>query len=622
MAKVNLKFLTKLSKKGKIVLIAILAVVIATGSILAYFLTRPVNDSISQYSKIYKNYQSLQGFKQAEKILHLKDGIRVDRYDAESGLFILKKTIVTTEAEDEDDEDETMDFYGFANREKMLVNPAEHLYVGVLGVKQNYALMVKTTLQDDEYAYKVGLIRFDANGVHEYGFAHDYKEYLITASFQGDYLAYFAGQGYVNPDTATYTVFYDYKSTASLREAFRVKSSPTTVFFLYENWLVASDLNKTYFYDIHKIDPNGYLVLQDTYFPFEDETRYPEVNVSFSINYLGNNWFVRKAIYLQNEPFQGYLYTMSGEKPTDVLYVAQKNDRYNTVSKKSLKSDILLVDKVANKYSNDIFEPLAIAQNLFDFSQMVGGSPHNIYSDPVFAPSKFINDGYTIVYNYFFPEPTDRPETSFLILDPNANIIKQEQLYLPPLFVDGIGIENPSINYPNLIGNAQAHYLDGSKKILKEYAEGQYTYEATFAHNNMLTVYQYKIIGTTVSPRAGAIDLVRRVQSVPFVYDTLSMFVDGWAIGSILEDGNRLQYYRISKDGDREPISGIDSVKHGVYIGTSMTRKALYAYDGTELIPNHCSDIIVYELFLSGSQLLESIVVTEQGEDCVVYILS
>ena len=621
MAKVNLKFLNKLSKKGKIVLAAILVVAIAGGATLAYFLTRPKDNSSLQYSQIYKNYQSLQSFKHAEEILRLKNGIRVDSYDAESEIFILKKTIVTSEAEDEDEEDETMELYGFANKEKMLVNPAEHFYLGVLGIKSNYAIVMKGVLQAEELQYKIGLIRFDKHGVYEYGFVHDYRELLITVSFQGDYISFFAGQEYSNPDTASYAVFYDYKSTSGLSEVFRVASSAFTVFDLTDNWLVAADLNKTYFYDIHKIDANGYLIRQDTYFPFEDEIKYPPANVSFTINYLGNNWFLRKAIYYEKEPFDTYYYVMPGENK-ETLYVVQKNDRYNAATKKTLKSDILLADNVANKYSNDVFSGLAAMANLLDISQTIGLSSYIIYSEPAFPPSGFVNDGYTIVYNYFFPEPTDVPETSFLILDPNANIVRQELLYLPPLFVDGIGVENASVNYPNLIGNAQVHYLDGSKKVLKEYAEGQYTYEATFANDNMLTVYQYKIIGSSVQPKAGAVNLDKGVQSIPFIYDTLSMFVGGYAIGSILDTDSNLQYYRISKDGVQEPITGVYSVKHGVYITTSATRKALYSNDGTELIPNWCNDIIVYEFFLSDNQLLESIVVTEQADDCVVYILS
>jgi hypothetical protein len=280
-------------------------------------------------------------------------------------------------------------------------------------------------------------------------------------------------------------------------------------------------------------------------------------------------------------------------------------------------SDILLVDKVANSYSHDIFSALAAGANFSEISQ----GPYIIYSEPAFPPSGFIKEGYSIVYNYFFPDYSDKPESSYLILDSNANIIRQERMYLPPLFVDGIGVENASINYPNLIGDAQAHYLTGEKKVLKEYVEGKNTYESTFVNDGMMVVYEYKITGTTAHPKAGAFNMSTMQQAIPFMYDNLSMFAGGYAIGAVLDLNSNLQYYRVSKDGEREPISHVYSVKHGVYVTYSSTRKALWSYDGAELIPNRCDDIFIYEIFLSDDKLLESIVVTQEGNDTVIYRL-
>lgn len=611
------KSIKKLSKTAKIVISLALVLVIAGGATLIYFLTKKDPNIKHTYDKIYQNYTSITGFSRAEEKLRLKGGIKITSYDMASGIFVIEKTIVIDKEKDEDEEGNTIVLYGFANYEKVIAEPEEHRYLGVLAVKDNYAIVASGNYEEEKVVHRVGLVRFDNNNVYEYGFYHEYKEYLPMVSFQGDYIAMFAGQYYTNPESASYTVFYDYKSSDSLLEVFKVEATPNYIYDLMDNHLVAADLNKVYFYDIHKINASGYLIKQDTYYPFADEEKYTPSYVSFSINYLGNNWFLRKAIFYQEQPFLGYKYIMQGDSASEVLYVEQKNDRYNAAINQAYTSEILLVDKVANKYSDDVFAGLAVGANLIDIIQGL----NIMYSEPAFPPSSFVKDGYSIIYNYFFPDYSDLPETSYVIVDKNGDIVRQEDMYMPPLFVDGIGVQNPSINYPNLLGDALVHYFNGEKKVLKEYSSDEYTYESTFVHDGMMVVYQYKFSGGTPQPMAGAFDMQKGEQSIPFMYDNLSMFVGGYAIGAVADLSANLQYYRVSKDGVRTPITHIYSVKHGVYITASSGRKALYSFDGTQLIPNRCDDIYVYEMFLHNNKLLESIAITEEGDDTVIYTL-
>ena len=593
-----------MSKPIKITLIAVLVLVLSASGVIIYFNYKEKDVELSEYEKIYKNYSSSTGYSEAEELLRVGDGIKIVRYSIEGKAFVTEQTI--------DFEGTKITRYGLAGLDGAYVEPR---YTGVLELRENYAIVVKPVIVLGKTEYRVGLIRFDENGVHEFEFNHTHHDQLMTVSFQGDYIAMFAGKDNINPTTATFTAFYDYKSADVLLEVFRVQAESTFRYHLVENHLIVIDLNKMHFLNTNIINSEGYLEIQDTFMPFPEDQYIPNY-VSFSVHYLGNDWFLRKAIYYQNEPYQGFQYIIPGQTELDTRFIKHANDRFNARTKNSYQSSILFADSVANKYSDLAFSTLALQANL----EEIVLSDYILYADPVVPSSRLTNSEYSVVYNYFFPE-TNIPAVSYIILDDRANLIRQENMFMPTLFIDGIGVENNSPNFMNLIGDAKYHTLDGEVVIYGEHKKNIYSYENTFAHNGMIVTYRYDTSSSDVISKVGAYDVNKKALGVPYIYDFLSHFFNGYAIGGIIDSSNKLTHYRVEKDGKSEEISNVYSVKHGVYITKVNHKYGLYANDGTQLIDSKCDDILLYQLFLTDNALITSIIITIEGDDSVIYLL-
>jgi hypothetical protein len=560
------------------------------------------NKKDKYYEKYFNNFTSQQPLTKAVSKINLNEGVSVYSYDSVSDVFVTKKSAHNQYAKGE--EDSVLTLYGFATLDLELVSPA---YSNVISIKGDYAIVTKPYLnkENDTLIDIIGVVKFRGESA---GDKTDFTNTLSTynASFRqyffvGDYIAVPGIKAAPTPST-NYTTFYQYKTKDKLLEAFKVGCDYTYSMVIYDNILVAIGKGAVYFFSPNNILQNGFLQINDydyfKAFPEDTENLYTD-NISINVSYIGNGWFVRSSRLESETIFQGYNLTYNaydaGTQQGKIMYALVRTDLFNFNTKTSFDNDWLLVDSVANKYSEDVYAYTSDALN----NLAVASDSRYEYSVPVLNPAKFIKDGYSIAYFYYTPyvDKGDYTyEISFCIIDSSANIVRIENALMPLAFIDGIGIQNVDPTYQSLFGSLQYISLDNKKVDLKEITESANTYETYYAHNGIVIGTEMNFADNTAL--FGAVDAKSKKAILPFVYVELTPFYGKYAIG-LRSFENTKAYFKLDDDGNETLLSDVVNIKQGIYV---------YKYGGKLGVKNYAGDILmdatydrleVYDVFTS-----------------------
>lgn len=580
----------------------------------------------AKYQEYFNDFSSVGAFSAATQTLSLPQNVSIFSYDSKNDVYVTRTEVLNQYGSLQD---ETMFLLGFASVNEVYCTPK---YTGVLKIKGDYAIVTKPALGKDSennsiLVHNVGVIKFRNTGTGNTkdltDFSVEHNESYDQFSFVGDYIAC---PGTKNAPYAalTFSTFYDY-SQGVLLEKFKVKCGGKYTFTLNDGILAAVASNHAYFYEISSLQLNGYLEIneKDFYYAFPEDTQEEYIDkISISIFYLGNGWFSRTAKIQDETAFTGYNMilqdydTYSGE--TTTYYANVRCDFYNVKTKTTTQREWLFVEGVANKYNSDYF--IELCNYLQNLSPYDNNSGRYSYSLPYLNPAMSIKDDYSIVYYYYLPyidRGSYQAEISFCLLDRQANIIRIEDLLMPPVYIDGAAVQTSDPIYQNYFGSCSVYDKNFKERVLEPVATDAYTY-ITYAINSGGVVANQINIQTEQS-FYGALSLDGR-RLLPFIYEELSLYYGDYCIGT-KKSGSAYITSRIDKSGTETLLSDVVNVRQGVYVFSKNDKLGLKNYEGKILIEANYDNLDVVETIMENGKFLTSRVVASDGDNTTLFIL-
>lgn len=579
------------------------------------------------YDKYFNDFISMQPYTKAVSKINLDSGVSVFSYDSAFDVFVTKQSVYNQYS---DNENKTLTLYGLCSLNQQYVNP---IYTSVLAINGDYAIVTKPYTyyeQEENKTYLIdiiGVIRYRGENAGDrtdftnlncyYNMAYD------QFTFVGDYIAVPGSAAYPSA-SVNFTTFYEYKAKDKLLEVFRINKGYDYAFDMYDDIIISQGYGSAFFYNKNNIMQNGFLDIgeYDTYkaFPEDINDEYTDF-ISIQINYLGNGWFVRTSRLESETEFYGYNIIFNtydaGTKQSKTIYARVRTDLYNFNSKNTVDNDWLLVDTVANKYSQKAYAQTADALN----NLAVIENERYTYYLPVLNPACFIKDGYSIVYFYYLPyldKGSFAYEISFCLIDQNANIIRLENILMPPVFIDGIGIQNVDPTYESIYGNF-LYLTKNNKKIdLCKITDGQNTFETVYVHNKIVIGTEYKFSDLTIY--YGAFDADTKKQVLPFIYKELAPFYGDYSIGvRTYEKKDRV--FRIDKNGKETLLNDVVNIRQGTYVYENAGKLGVKNYEGSILVEAKYDKLEVYDVFNCGNSLQKSFVMATSGAHTYIMTL-
>lgn len=627
----------------------IMALIFSAIISVVYFI--PWNKSADNlpFINYFNSYPSAQVFNEVKLTQQLPEGVRVASYDTRYDVFITCQNLFDGYNEYLKDfySDEQLSsgetyLFGFASKDKVLIPPT---YLNVVAISGDYAIVVKphfpsVNSEFKDMETKIGIVKFRGeNPGDRTDFKSDY--YGITESLLSISQMQFVGDRYIaiindkdNMDFTKKTVtFYDYKTSHKLLEVFKVRADFTYRFMLADNNLVAMTRNKAEFYRMNQIDEEGYLIINDTYKPFPEDSDDTLIDYMTTIvSYLGNNWFLR----------QGYIQANKEEfSPSDIsfiegkfilidnidsytgnrkeYYLLMRSDRYNSGSKVSLTDSKLVPDMVANKYNEGSTRDIA---DYINNSLEKGVDNKFAYYPPSMPVGALPKDGMSIVYYYMFPyaNQPERYVISFCMMDSNANIYHPKQnIFMPLLIIDDVAIQISDPDFEIAYGNAQIIDHKNNINVFKEYSYGEYGYINIAYNNGILIVAEYNLKEGSTEMFYGAFNREGK-QITHFKYLELSLFYGDYAIG-MNKVNDEFRYYRIDKNGNETRLNDVLAIRNGVYVTISDSKVGLKNYQGKVLLNNEYETIDVLETFLVDGKFQKTVVTALKDNVTYIYTL-
>lgn len=595
------------------------------------------------FDNYFNQFPSATIYTKATKTLELTNGTNVASYDMRNDVFVTCKDLIEEyyqylkdlDLQDEDNENQKAYLFGFASSTEELVPPT---YLTVVEIEDDYAIVVKPYFDSidatfDDMQMKIGVVKFRGeNAGDRTDFQADYVSTFTQMCFVGDkYLAVMNSKDDVDLNTNTVT-FYDYKSTHKLLEVFKISANASYTFMSEDENIVAISAIKAQFYNTNLIDENGFLILNDTYTPFPEDTDGTLMDSTTTmVSYLGNNWFLRQG-YIKGEQedfseedmkgIDGKIITidstdnLTGENITYSLLM--RSDRYNAKSKVMLDNGILVPDMVANQYNADSTRDIADYLNNTVEQSVNDKIAYYPPSMPVGALAK---EGMSIVYYYLFPydDDTTRYIMSYCMMDDNGNIFHpKDNILMPLVIIDGIGVQSSDPNYGLPHGDAEIVDKDNKETVFKEYIYGEYGYQNIAYNNGILIVAEYNL-SNNYEMYYGAFNLDGK-QITHFKYLELSLFYGDYALG-MNKVNDDYCYYRIDKKGNETRLYDVYAIKNGTYISASNGKVGLKSYDGTVLLENEYENIDILETFLIDGKFQKTVVNATKDGKTSIYVL-
>jgi uncharacterized membrane protein len=558
-------------------------------------------EEIIDYGKYFNNFGSAPGIAEVTESLNLGKDVFVSSYDKNADLYITQKKIVIEGSSGEDDT--VYNLYGFATAQEIILEPK---YANVIDVRYNFAIVAKRVASGATTRTTIGMVKLRGDHVgREYGFSYEYTGITTQYSFLNDkYMVMFGDKTYTST-TAEFATVYDYTTANGLLEVGRIgNTTSATVFSMYDNYIAAVGTTIVRYYLFDKIDANGYfeMSLNGKYTPFKAEEGFTDTSLmTTSVFYIANGWFIETGIYRSTKEFTGYEQT---EKDSDGLtyYLVNKSTRFNIRSGKRFATD--RVKLVANKYSAEYTESLANTIN-YDI-EIFSSDKMPLYCQPVMPVSALVKEGYSLVYYDFYYYDDDNNAQwgqTFAIYDQNAEIINPEDLVMPLLMVDGIGLQNSDPVFYISIRDFGYNKTDGTEVLLLPLEQTK-LYDPVILNDGMLVGYRVNL--ETVSKYSNMMGAasVDGSSIIPFEFVEMTPFVNGYATGSKIQlksDGSfdKRLFYRISKSGVLTELQNVYSLRNGVYITKENEKYGLVANDGTVLLNPEYDSISVIDNFLT-----------------------
>lgn len=567
---------------------------------------------------VFANYASTPAYHTITEKLRLPEGVTVASYDGESDVFITKSEIEVSTV--------TFTRYGFCSSSEVYVEPR---YYSVLDIRGDYAVVVASAIENGEEINYVGVVRFRGKyGFYEYGFTYPYAPLITQVTFLNDrYLVMLGDKDVTGFDTGyTYATIYDYVSANGLMEVARVKNVDNyTTFVSEDGYLAAVHNDSVDFYSLSEVDAEGYLV-KKCGVSFFAESIYDASDCNTEVYYLGGGWFIASSTYTSAEAFDTYEFTRMDEE-NNTYYVAMKSKRVSMVSGKDFDAERVLM--VSNKYTSSDVRGICDAINVEENTNVQQWrSPYVI---PVLPTSEIVNDGYSIVYYYYYylnSESVRSWATSFQIYDTSGNATLASNLVLPPVFVDGYGLQNADPNFSIALNSVGYHkYSDGTWVTLADTAD-DFSYFNAFVHNGVIIAYKEYVTTSEVIIAVGAVDAATGKVIAPFEYDAISPFFGDYAMASKTAtqdvDGNISEqaFYRISKDGTVTSVTDCYRICNGVYVTRNSQGKfGLCANDGSPLLSNKCESVSTVDYCFKDGKTFYTVVATVENGCGVIYEL-
>ncbi len=643
----------KISKKSVISAINIIAVVLLM-VLFTLFVFVPNEEATSFYGQYFRSMSSAKGFSKAESIYNLDDKARIDRVDTVNGVFIYAKDFLSS-----DYVGGAVELFALGDKKGTFT---EYVYTNVLSIKGDYAIVTKGIYDTNELGEtklldRIGVIKFkntstgsvvELTNFNQFGVVYDQTYQQVV--FLGEDYIWTAGLEFLPTDDFNFSTIYRYKEKEQLYEVCKISGIDYEYnVAMYDDYIVAIG-NKTgyaFYYDINNIDSvTGRLnyLQYDVFKGFSDDVdnQFKDYVEIYS-NYLGNGWFTRTSIVkTQDKPEEGTTWCNiafqeanpeTGESTT--YYGMIRSDIYNVKTKATKDFGWLYVNSVINEYNANAYKELinGLNNNIFE-DQLVKDKYE--YQLPFLNPANFIKKGYSLIYFYYFPY-TDNPyfyEISFVIMDDNGNIIKLSDVLMPPLFIEGVGVESTDPIFESVKGASDLKYVtkNNDKIVLEEYIKGINSYEAISANDGVIIAREIRAGEDENNPDAKGTILYGAVDKdgthiAPFDYRELTLFIGGYAIGTKLkkvgDDKFESQYFRISKNGEIVQLDkNIISIRQGVYIAETNKKIGLYNYAGDVLIPAEFDNIDVFETICDGDNYISSLAIAEKNGKTYLYELS
>lgn len=570
----------------------------------------------------FNDFQSRFQFNFAEAGVSFSENVSVYSYDVENDVFVTFMRVINVY-----DESEYLFLFGLSSADEEYVVPQ---YTSVISINGDYAVVAKPAAGTDSSGNTVlkptvGVIKFRGDNVGELtDFNVPYESSYNQFAFVGDYIVC-PGLKEMPLSSFNFSTFYDY-SRGRMLEVFRVRCGTDYIFYNYDKYLVAQGGDHAFFYETDSVLPDGYLSLDERgaylAYPEDEEGEYTEA-ITVNIYYLGNGWFSRTARLESTAAFEGYniLYEKADANTgeTQLVYANIRCDFYDAKSRSSTEKDWLIVDAVANEYTEDYYAQMAsYLNNLATFDESTGRYE---YSLPYLDASKLIKKGYSIVYYYYFPyveSGSYQSEITFCIMDTQAKVISLEDMLMPTAFVDGVGVETSDPMYEEYYGSIYCYDKALNKKNLASNEGGVKTYSTYLYHERGIVSGEISYQNSTVY--YGIVDKEGR-QIIPFIYDELSPFYGGYAIGSRTVNGT-VKTYRIGTDGTETLISDAVNIRQGVYVFQKEGKLGLKNYGGNIIMEAEYDELEVFEVFMKDGIFQTDYVVAKKGNFTTVYRLN
>ena len=595
---------------------------------------------------VARTYRSEGGYSKAECVLNLSDNVEIHEYDVVNDVFVTKEDYRdgATQA--------AVTLYGLAGWDGEYT--PKPCFKEVVSIKGDYAVVVNRFSDGKDY---IGLVKFRGEGTEEGIMTlSDFKKIPYSTSnkeqfyFCGDYVCVMGDIDSPSSEAA-YTTFYKYKGYSQLLECFRIRygydsatGSNYTV-LQYDDYVVAYNKSGAYFFDITRdLAYNGYLELSKTgAYPTPFTTT--EYTVRMAVQYMGKGWFLRYATQTSTTPFKGYTVcyqSMDLTGNTVLVFARASTDFFN--AKTGITRTLPQVSsilEVANRYTSAAFAETSNSYNN-------GSSVEDDY--PCLNPADMVKDGYSVLYYYYRPyinsenvsgrlggiseelkKTYDRQtledilrafgEATYCVLDENMNV-KETSTAFPVVTVDGCGFETADPYFDIKFGDAVIYTDKGKKTVL--YADSEREYAVVGAQDGKATVAAVKLsVAKTESEETGmtygAITTDGKV-IVDCIYDRLSAFYDGYAIGA-RKEGEDTAYFRIDDKGTETAIEDMYIMKDGTYIYASDGKVGLKNNAGNVLIEAKYDKISVSDNYMVDGVYHKSFAVATDGTKCYIFRL-
>lgn len=567
---------------------------------------------------VFANYASTPAYHTITEKLRLPEGVTVASYDGESDVFVTVSEIKVSTT--------TFKRYGFCSSSEVYVEPR---YYSVLDIRGDYAIVVASNIENGAEINYVGVVRFRGDyGFYESITKYPYAPLITQVTFLNDrYLVMLGDKNVTEFDTGyTYATIYDYVSANGLMEVARVNNVDNyTTFVSEDGYLAAVHKDSVDFYSLSEVDTDGYLV-KKCGVSFFTESIYDASDCNTEVYYIGGGWFIASSTYTSSEAFDTYEFTRMDEE-NNTYYVAMKSKRVSMLSGKDFDAERVVM--VSNKYTSGDVRGICDAINVEENTNVQQWrSPYVL---PVMPTSEIVNAGYSVVYYYYYyfnSESVRSWATSFQIYDTSGNATLASNLVLPPVFVDGYGLENADPNFALALNTVGYHtYSDGTWVTLAD-TEGDYSYFNAFVHNGVIIAYKESVTTSEVIISVGAVDAATGKVIAPFEYDAISPFFGNYAMASKTVtqdvDGNITEqaFYRISKDGSVTSVPECYRICNGVYVTrNSQNKYGLCSNDGSVLLSNKCESVSTVDYCFKDGKTFYTVVATVENGCGVIYEL-